>query len=154
MEQVCFVLFPQSWNKRAHVYSANDPAPTPQPSPTHGSYHWAFERYYDVFRCGQPSNKFDRLIAAALIPLTVAPFAAGTLNPAMDAIFCATIIIHSHIGFQYVMIFVGSREGTLIGLQIRHHRLLAQEEGPEVKSHRLVGSERRDYSCGGGLLLI
>lgn len=43
-----------------------------------------------------------RLIAAALVPLTIAPFAAGTLNPVMDAIFCATIIIHSHIGFQYV----------------------------------------------------
>ena len=24
---------------------ANDPAPVPQPSPTHGSYHWAFERH-------------------------------------------------------------------------------------------------------------
>lgn len=24
--------------------TANDPAPVPDPSPTHGSYHWAFER--------------------------------------------------------------------------------------------------------------
>ncbi|MCJ1454108.1 membrane anchor subunit of succinate dehydrogenase, Sdh4 [Mycoblastus sanguinarius] len=68
--------------------TANDPAPIPQPSPTHGSYHWAFER----------------LISAALIPLTVAPFAAGTLNPITDAILCATIIIHSHIGFQSIII--------------------------------------------------
>lgn len=35
------------------------------------------------------------------MPLTVAPFAAGTLNPTTDAILCATILIHSHIGFQY-----------------------------------------------------
>lgn len=68
--------------------TANDPAPIPQPSPTHGSYHWAFER----------------LISAALVPLTVAPFAAGTLNPVTDAILCATILIHSHIGFQSVII--------------------------------------------------
>lgn len=34
--------------------------------------------------------------------MTVAPFAAGTLNPVTDAILCATILIHSHIGFQYV----------------------------------------------------
>ena len=43
-----------------------------------------------------------RLIAASLIPLTVAPFAAGTLNPIPDAILCSTILIHSYIGFQYV----------------------------------------------------
>ncbi|KAI4287949.1 MAG: hypothetical protein L6R35_002786 [Caloplaca aegaea] len=66
----------------------NDPAPVPEPSPTHGSYHWVFER----------------AMSAALIPLTIAPFAAGTLNPVMDAILCAGIILHSHIGFQSVII--------------------------------------------------
>jgi succinate dehydrogenase (ubiquinone) membrane anchor subunit len=35
-----------------------------------------------------------------LIPLTVAPFVAGTLNPATDALLCATLLIHSHIGFE------------------------------------------------------
>lgn len=40
-------------------------------------------------------------MSAALIPLTIAPFAAGSLNPVMDALLCAGIIIHSHIGFQY-----------------------------------------------------
>ena len=43
-----------------------------------------------------------RIISAGLIPLTVAPFAAGTLNPIPDAILCSTILIHSYIGFQYV----------------------------------------------------
>ncbi|KAI4234290.1 MAG: hypothetical protein LQ349_003876 [Xanthoria aureola] len=62
----------------------NDPAPVPPTSPTHGSYHWVFER----------------AMSAALIPLTIAPFAAGSLNPVMDALLCAGIIIHSHIGFQ------------------------------------------------------
>jgi succinate dehydrogenase (ubiquinone) membrane anchor subunit len=37
-----------------------------------------------------------------LIPLAVAPFAAGSLNPTLDALLCASILIHSHIGFKYV----------------------------------------------------
>jgi succinate dehydrogenase (ubiquinone) membrane anchor subunit len=68
--------------------AANDAAPVPTPSPSHGSYHWTFER----------------LISAGLIPLTIAPFAAGSLNPTMDAILCATILIHSHIGFESCII--------------------------------------------------
>ncbi|KAL8694591.1 MAG: hypothetical protein Q9218_000773 [Villophora microphyllina] len=43
-------------------------------------------------------------MSAALIPLTIVPFAAGSLNPIMDAILCAGLIIHSHIGFQSVII--------------------------------------------------
>ena len=72
----------------------NDPAPVPRPSPTHGSYHWTFER----------------LIAIGIIPLTVAPFASGSLNPTLDALFVATILIHSHIGFQYVAKIVFQRD--------------------------------------------
>ena len=64
----------------------NDPAPVPKPSPTHGSYHWTAER----------------MISLGMVPLTVVPFAAGSLNPTMDALLAATVIIHSHIGFQYV----------------------------------------------------
>lgn len=43
-------------------------------------------------------------MSVALVPLTVAPFAAGSLNPTMDAILCAGILIHTHIGFQAVII--------------------------------------------------
>ncbi|KAK1755260.1 CybS-domain-containing protein [Echria macrotheca] len=68
--------------------TVNDPAPVPEPSPSHGSYHWTF----------------DRLVAASLIPLTVTPFAAGSLNPTLDALLCATILIHSHTGFQSIII--------------------------------------------------
>ncbi|KAI0595569.1 CybS-domain-containing protein [Biscogniauxia sp. FL1348] len=68
--------------------SVNDPAPVPEPHSTHGSYHWTFER----------------LIAAGLIPLTVAPFAAGTLNPGTDAALCALMLVHSHLGFQAIII--------------------------------------------------
>lgn len=62
----------------------NDPAPVPKASPTHGSYHWTFER----------------LLAVAIIPLTIAPFAAGHVNAAVDAALVFTILLHSHIGFQ------------------------------------------------------
>lgn len=43
-------------------------------------------------------------MSAALIPLTIAPFAAGSLNPMTDAILCGAIIIHSHIGFESIVI--------------------------------------------------
>lgn len=43
-----------------------------------------------------------RLVSAGLIPLTLAPFAAGSLNPLTDSILCALLVVHSHIGFEYV----------------------------------------------------
>ncbi|KAL7273773.1 membrane anchor subunit of succinate dehydrogenase, Sdh4 [Rhizina undulata] len=68
--------------------TVNDAAKVPEPNAAHGSYHWSFER----------------LVSVALIPLTVAPFAAGSLNPVTDAILGATIVIHSHIGFESIII--------------------------------------------------
>ncbi|KAF3057312.1 Succinate dehydrogenase [ubiquinone] cytochrome b small subunit, mitochondrial [Daldinia childiae] len=66
----------------------NDPAPIPETSPSHGSYHWTFER----------------LVAAGIIPLTIAPFAGGSLNPGLDAILCSLLLVHSHLGFQSVLV--------------------------------------------------
>ncbi|PHH91354.1 hypothetical protein CDD83_816 [Cordyceps sp. RAO-2017] len=66
----------------------NDPAPVPEPNSAHGSYHWTFER----------------LLAAGLVPLTIAPFASGSLNPTMDAVLCSAVLLHSHMGFQQVII--------------------------------------------------
>ena len=43
-----------------------------------------------------------RLMAISLIPLTIAPFAAGSLNPIVDAALAGAIVLHSHVGFQYV----------------------------------------------------
>lgn len=68
--------------------AVNDPAPIPPPSPSHGSYHWTFER----------------VLAAGLVPLTVTPFAVGSLNPTTDAILMATLLIHSHLGFQSIVV--------------------------------------------------
>ena len=63
--------------------TANDPAPIPKPSPTHGSYHWTFER----------------ALSLGLVPLTIAPFAYGSLNPVMDSVLVAALLLHSHVGF-------------------------------------------------------
>ncbi|KAI1809524.1 CybS protein [Poronia punctata] len=74
--------------------TVNDAVPVPDPKPSHGSYHWTFER----------------IIAAGLIPLTVAPFAGGSLNPTLDAILCGLLLVHSHSGMQSIIIdYVPSR---------------------------------------------
>ncbi|KAI1414117.1 CybS-domain-containing protein [Hypoxylon sp. FL1857] len=84
--------------------TVNDPAPVPETSPTHGSYHWTFER----------------LVAAGLIPLTIAPFAGSSLNPGLDAILCSLLLVHCHLGFQSVLIdyipikkYPKSRKGSM-----------------------------------------
>ncbi|KAI1105785.1 CybS-domain-containing protein [Jackrogersella minutella] len=75
--------------------TVNDPAPVPETSPTHGSYHWTFER----------------LVAAGIIPLTLAPFAGSSLNPGLDAILCSLLLVHCHLGFQSVIIdYIPTRE--------------------------------------------
>ncbi|KAF2030495.1 succinate dehydrogenase-like protein membrane anchor subunit [Setomelanomma holmii] len=70
------------------VGTTNDPVPVPDPDYTHGSYHWSFER----------------IVSAGLIPLTIAPFASGSLNPVTDSILCALLVVHSHIGFEACII--------------------------------------------------
>ena len=53
-------------------------------------------------------------MSALLIPLTIAPFTAGTLNPITDALLCATILIHTHIGFQCV----SERDLCVVGAKV------------------------------------
>ena len=57
-------------------------------------------RLYHADSCW--TDNLSRLMAVSLIPLTIAPFAAGSLNPIMDAALAGAILLHSHIGFQYV----------------------------------------------------
>lgn len=68
--------------------TVNDPAPVPEPSPSHGHYHWTFERG----------------LAAALVPLTMAPIASGGLNPVLDAFLVGTLLVHSHLGVQAIIV--------------------------------------------------
>jgi len=65
--------------------NVNDATPYPPPSKSHGSHHWAFER----------------LLSAALIPLTGAAFVvSGTAHPILDGLLAVSLIVHSHIGFD------------------------------------------------------
>ena len=71
----------------------------------------------------------NRVVAVGLVPLTIAPFAAGTLNPVMDAALCSILVLHSHIGFQYDPATLKKRNkamGWLTFQQGFYHRLLPQ----------------------------
>lgn len=43
-------------------------------------------------------------MSGAMVPLCLAPFIGGALNPVMDSVFCAVLLVHTHIGFQSVII--------------------------------------------------
>jgi succinate dehydrogenase (ubiquinone) membrane anchor subunit len=63
--------------------TVNDPTSFPESSRTHGSHHWAFER----------------LLSAALVPMTGAVFVvSGSQYPILDGLLAFSLIIHSHIG--------------------------------------------------------
>ncbi|EJU05231.1 mitochondrial inner membrane protein [Dacryopinax primogenitus] len=81
--------------------TVNDAVPYPHPSRSHGSYHWSFER----------------LLCAALIPLTGATFVvSGTAHPILDGLLAVSIIVHSHIGFDASLTdYLHPRKFPLIG---------------------------------------
>lgn len=65
--------------------TVNDPTTFPPPSPIHGSYHWAFER----------------LLSAALVPMTAAAFVtSGSSHAILDGVLAVTLVMHTHIGVR------------------------------------------------------
>ncbi|CDZ96299.1 Succinate dehydrogenase membrane anchor subunit and related proteins [Phaffia rhodozyma] len=67
----------------------NDAHKFPEPHKSHGSYHWQFER----------------LLSVALIPITISTFAvAPSAHPILDGVLGASLIIHSHIGFDSCLV--------------------------------------------------
>ncbi len=70
------------------VGTVNDAYVPPKPSKVHGSRHWTFER----------------LVSVGLVPLTVAPFAFGSITPFADSILSVLLLIHSYTGFQSCII--------------------------------------------------
>ncbi|GBE85591.1 Succinate dehydrogenase [ubiquinone] cytochrome b small subunit, mitochondrial [Sparassis crispa] len=81
--------------------TVNDPTTFPPPSKTHGSYHWAFER----------------LLSAGLVPLTVAAFAtSGSSYPLLDGILGVSLVMHSHIGFDSILVdYLHPRKFPVLG---------------------------------------
>ncbi|TYJ55335.1 hypothetical protein B9479_003949 [Cryptococcus floricola] len=81
--------------------TVNDATTFPSPSKSHGSYHWAFER----------------ILSAALIPVTVgAAVSSGSAYPIMDGILAISLIIHTHIGFDACVVdYVHPRKFPTLG---------------------------------------
>ena len=81
--------------------TVNDPTPFPAPSKTHGSYHWAFER----------------ILSAGLVPLTVASFVtSGTNYPILDGLLRVSLVMHSHIGFDAILVdYLHPRKFPVLG---------------------------------------
>ncbi|KAI0942244.1 hypothetical protein AcW1_002922 [Taiwanofungus camphoratus] len=81
--------------------SVNDPTTFPPPSKTHGSYHWAFER----------------LLSAGLVPLTAAAFVtSGSNYPMLDGILGVSLVMHSHIGFDAILVdYLHPRKFPILG---------------------------------------
>jgi succinate dehydrogenase (ubiquinone) membrane anchor subunit len=70
--------------------TVNDPNPFPPISRAQGSHHWAFER----------------LLSAALIPMTGAAFVTSASEfPVLDGILAVSLVIHSHIGVSLAILF-------------------------------------------------
>ncbi|KAG2111584.1 SDHD, membrane anchor subunit of succinate dehydrogenase [Suillus discolor] len=81
--------------------TVNDPVEFPHPSKMHGSYHWAFER----------------LLAASLVPMTAAAFVtSGSSYPVLDGLLGLSLVMHSHIGFDSMVVdYVHKRKFPIIG---------------------------------------
>ncbi|KAI0051851.1 mitochondrial inner membrane protein [Auriscalpium vulgare] len=81
--------------------TVNDPTSFPPPSKSHGSYHWAFER----------------LLSAGLVPLTAAAFVtSGTSAPLIDGLLGVSLVMHSHIGFDAVLVdYLHPRKFPVLG---------------------------------------
>ncbi|KDR79801.1 hypothetical protein GALMADRAFT_241884 [Galerina marginata CBS 339.88] len=81
--------------------TVNDPTSFPAPSRIHGSYHWAFER----------------LLSASLVPLTAAAFfTTGSNYPVIDGLLGVSLIMHSHIGFDSMVVdYLHPRKFPVIG---------------------------------------
>ncbi|KIK61332.1 hypothetical protein GYMLUDRAFT_42916 [Collybiopsis luxurians FD-317 M1] len=83
------------------TYLYTHPRDYPYHSKTKASYHWVFER----------------LLSAALVPMTVAGFATnGTNYPILDGILGLCLVIHSHFGLDSVVVdYLHARKWPILG---------------------------------------
>ncbi|CAE6496750.1 unnamed protein product [Rhizoctonia solani] len=81
--------------------TGNDPTPFPTPNRMHGSHHWAFER----------------LLSVALVPATVSAFVVSpTAYPVLDGLLAVSLVVHSHIGFDSMVVdYLHPRKFPILG---------------------------------------
>lgn len=70
------------------VGTVNEAYTPPEANFYEGGHHWSYER----------------VVAGALVPLTIAPFILGTEIPMIDTIFSVTVLAHSHMGLKSCII--------------------------------------------------
>jgi len=82
--------------------TVNDSLPFPPPARSEGSRHWAFER----------------VLSASLVPLTVCAFVtSGSHYAVLDGIFGVALVVHSHIGFDAVVVdYLDTRKFPILGV--------------------------------------
>lgn len=95
-----------------------------------------------------------RLVSTGLIPLTVAPFAAGSLNPIMDATLCSLLLIHSYVGFQYSFIPPQKQQNQANILQVFDYRLLPKQTSPGDQESPYVDTTGCDNISGSFIVRI
>ena len=95
-----------------------------------------------------------RLISAGLIPLTITPFAAGSLNPIMDATLCALLLIHSYVGFQYIFIPPSKQQNQANILKVLDYRLLPKQTSPGDQESPHVDTTDYDNISGSFIVRI
>ncbi|KAI0264323.1 mitochondrial inner membrane protein [Russula aff. rugulosa BPL654] len=81
--------------------TVNEPTTFPLANKSNGSHHWTFER----------------LLAAGLVPLTGAAFVtSGSFTPLLDGLLGISLIVHSHIGFDCVLVdYLHKRKFPMLG---------------------------------------
>ncbi|KAI9507656.1 CybS-domain-containing protein [Russula earlei] len=81
--------------------TVNDATTFPPAKKSVGSHHWTFER----------------LLSAGLVPLTAAAFVtSGSATPLLDGLLGISLIVHSHIGFDTILVdYVHKRKFPTIG---------------------------------------
>ncbi|PWN44171.1 hypothetical protein IE81DRAFT_321574 [Ceraceosorus guamensis] len=80
--------------------TVNDPTPYPPPAPSHGSYHWLFERGLSV----------------ALLPIVAAGMVKHGSSGLLDGALAVSLIVHSHIGFDCIIAdYLHKRKFPVIG---------------------------------------
>lgn len=97
-----------------------------------------------------------RGVSVALVPLTVIPFAAGSLSPVLDGSLIGLLILHSYMGFSCVRPNTGPSYGQFETdhVQRLHHRLLPKVASPDDPQTRRLGKLSHDLHRRLGFLRV
>ncbi len=91
--------------------------------------------------------------SVALVPLTIMPFAAGSLSPMLDGALISLVLIHSHLGFEYdTANHYRIDSEVLTSAQLSNYRLRSEVACAHCAKAAQLGAESSLLSCGMGLV--